>query len=161
MIPRVFFGLVLLVLLLSSQAFSQATVESGLANSAAGNAAAKTGSALGNALSNPFDKSTQKLSNATEAPAQPNPTPVTTTVPPAGTNTATATNTPHAPLPARDAAVVQFSVQDVGTSCPPAKDWTQADNQPSADNKLTVCSLHASSGPFPKTKYKPVVDIKF
>lgn len=149
---------VLLMLLVSSYALAQATAEAAMGNSAAGNAAAKTGSALGDAFSKAYDNSAQKLSNAMQSPTQPAANPAPT--PTAATDPATSASTPQPTVPP-DAAVVQFSVNDVGTSCPAPKDWRKAESDASPDTKLTVCSLHASPGPFPKTKYKPVVDIKF
>jgi hypothetical protein len=155
MTRRVLLGSTLLVLLLSCHAFSQAAAESAIVNSTTGTAAAKTGSALGNALGNAMDKSAQRLSTATQSPTQPTPTP--NPMPAAAPNDTAAPQ----PVAQQDAAIVQFSVQDVGTNCPAPKDWKQDDTKAPATNNLTVCSLHASSKPFPKTKYKPVVDIKF
>ncbi|HEU5401220.1 MAG TPA: hypothetical protein VFU86_07680 [Terriglobales bacterium] len=154
----VLLGSVLLMLLFSSYALAQATAEAAMGNAAAGNTAAKTGSTLGNAFGKAFDKSAQKLGNAMQTPAQQNPAPATTasTAAPSATPTEAVT-TQSAP----DAALVQFSVQGSGTSCPAPKDWHKRQAEPSTDTTLTVCSLHAAPGPFPKTKYKPVVDIKF
>lgn len=151
-------GSVLLMLLVSSSALAQATAEAAMGNSAAGSAAAKTGSTLGNALGKAFDKSAQKLSNAVQSPNQPVASPASTSAPSA--DSATNASTPQPTVPP-DAAVVQFSVNDVGTSCPAPVNWRSTDAAAPSTNNLTVCSLHASSKPFPKTKYKPVVDIKF
>jgi hypothetical protein len=151
-------GSALLVLLFSAQAFAQATAEAAMGNSAAGNAAAKTGSALGSTLGKAFDKSAQKLSNATQAPAQPA---ATSASAPAPANNAANEGTAPQPTVPPDAAIVQFSVNDVGTRCPAPKDWRESDTAAPTTNNLTVCSPHASAKPFPKTKYKPVVDIKF
>ncbi len=157
MARRLFVGSALLMLLFSSYAIAQATAEAAMGNSAAGNAAAKTGSTLGNALGKAFDKSAQNLSNATQTPT-PAATPAVTPTP---TNNAEPNAPAQQPVPAPDAAIVQFSVRDVGTNCPAPKDWKQADASAPPNNDLTVCSLHAAAKPFPKTKYKPVVDIKF
>lgn len=155
---RLLLGTTVLMLLFSSYAIAQATAEAAMGNAAAGNAAAKTGSALGNAFSKAFDKSAEKLSNAVQSPAQPATTPASTPSP--ASNAAPNASTPQ-PATSPDAALVQFSVQGTGSSCPAPKDWHKTQSETSADTTLTVCSLHAAPGPFPKTKYKPVVDIKF
>ena len=154
----VLFGSALLMLLFSSYAVAQATAEAAMGNSAAGSTAAKTGSALGNTLGKAFDKSAQKLSDSMQTPTPPAATPASAPAP--ENNAAPNASTPPPVVPP-DAAVVQFSVNDVGTSCPAPKDWRAEDAVAPSANNLTVCSLHASGKPFPKTKYKPVVDIKF
>ncbi len=153
-------GSALLMLLFSSYAIAQATAEAAMGHSAAGNAAARTGSALGDTLGKAFDKSAEKLSDTMQqTPGQPAATTPAST--PAAANNAATNGSPSQPAVVPDAALVQFSVQDVGTKCPAPKDWTQKDAVTPSTNNLTVCSLHASAKPFPKTKYKPVVDIKF
>jgi hypothetical protein len=157
MFRRILLGSTFLLVLISSRAFSQAAAESALANSASGAAAAKSGSALGNALNKALDTTGNQLANGVQN-LQPNPTSPAPLSNRAPLDSAASNSKPPVP---HDSAQVQFSVQGAGTVCPPAKDWTQDEADPSADTTITVCAAHAKAKPFPKTRYKPVVEVTF
>jgi hypothetical protein len=156
MFRRILLGSAVVLFFFSINAFSQAAAESALTHSASGAAGAKTGSALGGALNKAFQKTGKQVANSDPATGQRAATPQTGT--PAPPDASAIPNR----AAVQDASLVQFSLRGSGTNCPAPLDWKhRQQTEPSDNNNLTVCGLHTSAGPFPKTKYKPVVEISF